>query len=288
MSAPEICFRLRSLYLIATLLLAGVASYTRLARSQTLPASLQSEFDTGVAAVEAGRLDDAEKAFQEVLFKGGKAAFVYNNLGIVYQMKGDQTAAIKQFREAIRLQPDYAAPRILLGASLLAVGKPEEAAVELERAVEMQPDELAARLQLARAYRRTGRYAEAVAQYQALHSLRPQDAELFFQWGRTYSEQAEWCFRQIRKIDSKSARLYEALGQNYRLQGHLDLAESAYRRAAAAAPKLPGIHLELARIYLEQGQAKQAQKEIDQELTIVPESIAAQELAKKAASEAAK
>jgi hypothetical protein len=66
------------------------------------------------------------------------------------------------------------------------------------------------------------------------------------------------------------------------------LAESAYRRAAAAAPKLPGIHLELARIYLEQGQAKQAQKEIDQELTIVPESIAAQELAKKAASEAAK
>src|SRR5712692_2490597 len=81
---------------------------------QDIPGQFQDLFREGVAAEKAGRLDEAEKAFLRVLREGGRSAYVYNNLGIVYQERGDHTRAIAQFRLAIRLQPDYVAPRILL------------------------------------------------------------------------------------------------------------------------------------------------------------------------------
>jgi tetratricopeptide (TPR) repeat protein len=266
---------------VTILILVCLLSKMGSGHAQSLPPSLQVEFEGGVAAVQAGRLDEAEKAFLHVLRGGGKVSFVYNNLGIVYQMRGDQKRAIAQFREAISLQPDYAAPRTLLGASLLALGQDEEAARELERAVKLQPDEPLARVQLARAYKRTGNYAGRVEQYQALYSLQPKNPEFLYQLGRAYSDQTEWCLREIRRIDPNSACLYETLGENYRLQGHLDLAVSAYQRALSAEPKRPGIHFALAQIYLQQGNTPEARKEINEELAIVPESVVARALAKK-------
>jgi tetratricopeptide (TPR) repeat protein len=258
-----------------------VANRAILVLGQNLPAALQSEFEGGVAAVQAGRLDAAEQAFLHVLRAGGKVGFVYNNLGIVYQMRGDHKRALAQFREAIRLQPNYAAPHILLGASLLALGEDEEATQELERAVKLQPDETLAHGQLAEAYKRTGNYGGVVEQYRALYSLQPHDPEVLYQLGRAYSDQAEWCLSEIRRIDPNSPCLLETLGENYRLQGHLDLAMSAYQRAATVDPKRPGIHFALAQILLQQGRTIEARKEINEELAIVPESVAALALAAK-------
>jgi tetratricopeptide (TPR) repeat protein len=103
----------------ASILLLGLAFLSCLALAsraapQDLPSQLQDVFRKGVAAEKAGRLDDAEKAFLRVLREGGRSAYVYNNLGIVYQERGDHARALAQFRKAIRLQPGYAAPRVLL------------------------------------------------------------------------------------------------------------------------------------------------------------------------------
>jgi Flp pilus assembly protein TadD len=262
------------------IILASLSCAPRLHGAQTLPAALQTEFQQGVDAVQAGRLEDAERAFLRVLHEGGRVSFVYNNLGAVYQMRGDQTGAILQFREAIRLQPDYAAPRILLGASLLATGQNVEAVRELERAVKLAPDEPLARTQLAEADQRIGNFAAAIEQYQALRSLQPHDPEYLYQFGRAYSRRAEWCLIEIRRISPDSACLYETLAENYGIQGRLDLAVSAYQRALQVEPKRPGIHLALAQICVQQGRKAEARKEISEELAVVPESVEAQALAK--------
>ena len=264
---------------------ASLLAAVGLADAQTLPASLQSEFEAGVAALEAGHLDEAERDFLHVLREQGKASFVYNNLGIVYQMRGDQARAATQFREAIRLQPDYAAPHILLGASLLAIGGNLEAVRELERAVKIDPHQPQARAELAEAYKRMGNYQGLIEQYQALHSMQPADPEYLYQLGHAYFDQAQRCLTEIKKIDPNAPCLYQTLGENYRLQGHLDLAITLYERALSIEPKRPGIHLALAEIYLRQGQAAKARKEIDEELAIVPESATAQALARTIAAE---
>lgn len=266
--------------LTLALFLAGARGTAQQAAS--LPASLEPLFTEGVEAQKAGRLDAAEQAFLQVLSKGGNVAFVHNNLGIVYQMRGDHARAIVQFREAIRLQPTYAAPHLLLGASLLALRQVPEAIRALERAVKLQPNERQARLELAKAYERGEDFRGVVEQFRALRELAPQEPEYAYQLGNAYLKLASWCAREMVRLNPRSARVYQMLGENYRHQaGRIDLAIRAFQRAAQADPRLPEIHLALAEIYLRQGKSAEARREIEQELALVPESAAALALKKK-------
>jgi Tfp pilus assembly protein PilF len=246
-----------------------------------LSASLERLFMEGVQAQKTGRLEVAEKLFLEVLRRGGRVAYVYNNLGAVYQMRGDHARAIAQFRDAVRLQPNYAAPRILMGASLLALGKVAEATPQLERAVKLQPREPLARQQLAKAYERAGNLPGLVDQFRALREIAPQEPEYAYQLGRAYVQLAGWCFREMARVNGRAARVYQARAENYRVLGQLERAILVFQRAAQADPKLPDIHLALAEIYLEQGKHDAARQEIEQELAIVPESVAALVLKKR-------
>ena len=242
------------------------------------PVSVDMLFEQGVQALKAGRLDEAETVFRRVLQQGGNRAYVHNNLAIVYQQQGKHSEAVAEGREAIRLDAAYAPPRVVLGGSLLALGRVAEATAELERAMKLLPKERLVREQLARAYTRGGNPAAAIEQYRALREMAPEDPEYAHQLGRAYLRLSEWAMQRLREIDPGSARIYQALGHNYRVQGRADLAVRAFERAAQADPKLPEIHLALAQIHLEQKNLGEARKEIERELAIVPESAGARAL----------
>ena len=256
--------------------------------AQELPEALRPTFEEGVRALRAGKLDAAEAAFQRVLEQGGRVAYVHNNLGLVYQERGQHKPAVAQFREAIRLDPAYGAPRLALGASLLALDQVGEATVQLEQAAKLLPREPLARLQLARAYERAGKWTGAVEQYRALKRLAPREPEYAYQLGKAYLRLSEWSLRQLREIDPRSARLEQALGHNYRVQGRNDQALRAFERAALADPTLPEVHLALAQIHIELKNWEDARKEIDRELAIVPESAGARALLQRLQAEEAK
>src|SRR6266568_6798837 len=103
----------RRIILVAALLLAPASA----SPAQELPVALQPPFEEGVQALKAGKLDEAEAAFLRVLEQGGRLAYVHNNLGLVYQQRGQHKQAVAAFREAIRLDPRYGAPRVGLGTS---------------------------------------------------------------------------------------------------------------------------------------------------------------------------
>ena len=243
--------------------------------AQSLPPALTELFNKGVQAEKAGQLDAAEKAFLAVLEQGGKQAFVYNNLGIVYRGRGDDERALAQFREAIRLNAKYAAPRVLMGSSLMALGRVKEAAVELEAAVKIDPREPSARLELARAYARAGNLAGAVEQFRQLRQQAPGDPEYAYQLGRAYMKLSAWCIAEINRVAPGSARVEQMLAENRVAQGRTGEAIRAYLKAAAADPRLAGIHLALAQIYVKEGKPEEARAEIERELAIVPENAMA-------------
>jgi protein O-GlcNAc transferase len=261
--------------LLATAVVLALASATP---AQELPAPLQATFEEGVRALKAGKLDEAETAFRAVLAKGGAIAYVHNNLGIVHQERGQHEKAIAQFREAIRLDPAYAAPRILLGASLLALGRASEARTQLERAVKLAPREPLARLQLARVEESTGDWVGAVEQYRALREMKPDEPEYVYGLGNAYLRLSEWCLKELDALDGGQARLLQATGHNYRVQGRPDLALKAFALALQADPTLPEVHLAMAQIHLEQKRWAEARQEIERELQIVPDSAGARAL----------
>ena len=257
------------------LLVLGCLSSHGYSQTLNLPESLQPLFTSGVEALKKGDLDSAEKSFLAVIDKGGRLSFVYNNLGAVYQQRKQHSQALTQFREAIRLQPDYVSPRILAAASLMVLKRFPEAIKELEYAAKLQPGEPMIRLRLARAYEQTGDLFGTVEQYQRLREINPKDPEYAFQLGRAFMELAAWCSQEIGRINPASARLQQSIADNYVYQGNNEKAIEAMKRAIQAAPKLPDLHLALAQLYAQQGQTAQALQEINLELTIVPNSLAA-------------
>ena len=235
-------------------------------------------FAAGIASLKAGKLDDAEAAFRRVIDGGAGVAYVHNNLGIVYQQRGQHAKAAAEFREAIRLDGAYPAPRILLGASLLALGKTAEAQAELRKAVKIAPREPLARLELARASQAADDWAGAVEEYRALAQLDPANADYLYGLGTSYLRLSEQCLRELQKVAPQSARVHQAQGHGLRVQGRPDRALAAFARAAEADPSLPEIHLAMAQIHLEQGRYADARREAERELEVVPESAGARAL----------
>ena len=252
--------------LLVSLLLSCLTAFAQTA------SQLEKLFASGVQALKAGQLDEAEKTFLQVLRQGGPAPFVHHNLGIVYQQRGAHDQAVWQFRAALRLQPAFGEAWLLSGYSLLALGKNTAAVRELERAVQLLPDQPQARLQLAKAYERLNHWLGVVDQYRALRAMKPQEAEYAYQLGRAYTKLMGWSYQRMAALNPNSARLHQSLGQDYLLQEKYDLALEAYQKAAAAAPQLPEIHLALALIYLEQKNIEAAAEAIARELKLEPES----------------
>jgi len=263
--------RSASVCLVSVLALAAVVA----ASGQSLPDALQPLFSKGVEAQKENRFKEAETAFLEVLRSGGKVAFVHNNLGAVYQQMGDHSRAILQFREALRLQPSYAAPRFLLGASLLAQGKAAEAARQLEQALKLDPQQALGRLELAKAYERVGNPMGMLDQYRKLTEAQPDNPEYVYQLGRAYLKLSEWAFERVKELNPRSPRLYQSLALNYHIQGKDELALRTLQEAIAVDPMLPDLHLALAEIHLRLGNLTEARNAVEKELAIMPVSKAA-------------
>jgi len=254
--------------------------------AQNVPPSREAQVAPGIEALKVGDLDKAEEVFSDSLRHGIRHPLVFHNLGVIAQQRGNHQQAVMRFRQAIALQPDHGPTRLLLGSSLLALRKNAEAARELNRAVSLMPREPEARLQLAKAYEASENWIAAVQQLQKLVELVPQNAEYFYQLGRAYSMLSAWSYQQISRMNPDSARLHQALGQEYVIQEKYDQALEAYQQAARSDPKLPEIHLAMAVIYLELKKFDQALAEVKLEQELAPESKVAEET--KAKIEAAK
>jgi superkiller protein 3 len=242
---------------------------------QSHPTAFETQVAPGVEALKSGDLETAEKVFSSALRQGIKHPLVYHNLGVIAQQRGKHLEAIARFREALALQPNFGPSHLLLGASLLTLRRNAEALRELRRAVTLMPQEPQARLQLAKAYEASENWIAAVQQLQKLVELAPREPEYAYQLGRAWTKLSGWSYQQISQVNPRSARLQQALGQEYAVQEKYDLALAAFQKAAQFDPKLPEIHLAIALLCLELKKFDEANAAIEVELSLVPESKAA-------------
>jgi tetratricopeptide (TPR) repeat protein len=239
---------------------------------ENLPPALETKIAAGVQALKSGDLNSADEVFSDALRQGIKHPLIYHNLGVLAQLRGNHREAVTRFRQALSLQPNYGPSRLLLGSSLLALHRNSEAVRELKRAVVLMPKEPQAHLQLAKACGAIDNWIAAVQEFQRLVELAPQEPEYSFQLGTAWAKLSGWSYSQITRINPDSARLHQALGQEYVIQEKYDLALAAYQQAARSDPKMPELHLAMALILLELKKFDQALAEIDLELNLVPGS----------------
>ena len=94
---------------------------------------------------------DVAAEFREAIRLRPDFAEAHNHLGLVLIQTGDDEAGIASLREAVRISPDYAEARANLGAALTPTNA-EAAIRELEKAVALAPASVKAQFNLAVAY----------------------------------------------------------------------------------------------------------------------------------------
>ena len=244
-----------------------------------------------------GKLDEADRVFSDLLTR--EPGSVVGLLGRAQVTLGVGAAekAEKQVRAVIAANPKAAEAHNMLGVTLLAQGRSDEAGRAFDQALTLRPTYITPRAHLAALARMTENWAEAERQFRELIRLAPREpfghvglAELMLvrkgvteglavldDWKRTdpkasepYAFKAEVCAAQNMKAEAireigQAVSMSPPSAHAFRVQGDLLATEkdwkgamAAYDRAISLRPEYFDALVRLGSIYAEQGLASRA------------------------------
>ncbi|MDY7095199.1 MAG: tetratricopeptide repeat protein [Acidobacteriota bacterium] len=132
--------------------------------------ALQKE---GGEAFNAGRMEDAERAFRTAVAADPLASTARVNLASVLLRRDKPEEAIQQLQIAQRLNPEHLEASRQLAALLLEQGRRREAVPALRTMVRHQPDDASLRLTLALGLEESGEFEQALAEYRQVLQAEP-------------------------------------------------------------------------------------------------------------------
>ena len=109
-----------------------------------------------------------------------KDAVAHYNLGVVYVKSGRYPEATEEFKEAIRIKPDYADAHFNLGLAYRKLGKYREAIEAYGQAIRIKPDYAIAYYNLGVAYLNLNDRGSALEEYKILKELDTELANMLF------------------------------------------------------------------------------------------------------------
>lgn len=137
-------------------------------------------------------------------------------VGLLDSARGDDAAAVEEFRKSIAGNPGHPIPHAHLATSLMHLGRVDEAIEQYREALRLQPGLPTADASLARALAARGRYEQADVEYARAAQLQPNDAQLQTNWGQTLLKlkrrvQAAEHFRSALRLDPNQVAAREGL-----------------------------------------------------------------------------
>jgi serine/threonine protein kinase/tetratricopeptide (TPR) repeat protein len=208
---------------------------------------LQEEIARQLATVLSIRLSPRE--LQRLARDPTGSTQAYDFLLRGYQLSDTNSgAAIEMFRQAIRLDQQFALAHARLSQALWdsyehdkSAEKLVEAEHEARLALAIDPDLPAAQVALARVYRSTSRYEESIDELQEVLARHPRPADAQRELAYSYRkvgnmEQAENCLRAAVALDEKDWFNWNAMGFFLNGMGRYEEALQSFETSAELAP----------------------------------------------------
>ena len=205
------------------------------------PGRLQAVLQEAVGLHRAGRLDQAEKLYEQARAFAPKSFDLLHNSGLLAYQQGKLEQALDLLSRALRIQPKAVVCEMRLALVLLAAGRAAEAEKRLRRVVTVQPDYHQAWDNLASSLKTQGKVDEAISCHQKSVTLNPQHPNAWFNYGLTLSlkgrsSEALRCHERALEADPTFARGHFGRAQALQ-QGHRPIeAVEAYERFLALNP----------------------------------------------------
>ncbi|MFZ4984296.1 MAG: tetratricopeptide repeat protein [Blastocatellia bacterium] len=111
-----------------------------------------------------------------ILFQEGGATERFNR-AVALQQRGEMAAAVDEYREAIRMRPDYVEAHANLAVALVRLGRSDEAVLAYEAALRLAPGLTPVRLNLGILHYRTGRFEAAIEVFERILREQPRSIQ---------------------------------------------------------------------------------------------------------------
>ncbi len=229
----------------------------------------------GLAHHEAGRLQQAEQHYRQVLGAEPRNADALHLLGVLALQCGHAQVAVEYISAAIRIAGDRATYHTNLAEALRVLGQLDEARRAYEQALAITPQNPAAYNNLGTIHEAQGNLPAAIDCYRraaAQHSGYPDPHNNL---GIALEKQgdslaAAECFRRAIEIEPRYARGHYNLGVNLARRGMREEAFHALSHAIDAAPDYAEAHYALAMTHQQLGQTERARVEYERALALRP------------------
>ncbi len=230
--------------------------------AQALSPDAVQHAKAGLAARQAGHLDEAIAEFRKVTELAPQFPAAFVNLGAAYLEKRNYADAIPALRRALELNDQLAGAHQMLGYALLAQGYAADAITQFEKAGDTDG--------LGVAQLKAGLYAEALPNLEAALRKHPGDPDLLYYAGRAAGLLGKQNIDTLIASQPDSARSHQALGDNLAALRRVPEAEHEYLEALRLRPGTPGIHLALGVLYSTAGDWVKAESEFAEEAHLQP------------------
>jgi predicted O-linked N-acetylglucosamine transferase (SPINDLY family) len=203
-------------------------------------AKLERRIGAAIAHHEAGQLDAARAAYEEILRQDPRNVDCLHFLGFLAFQRGEHGRALELISQALALNPAQARAHHNLGNAFQALGRHAEAAASFERAAALAPDLLEAHYNLGIARRALGQHQAAAAAFRAALRVDPACAEAHYALGQLAADadqlaEAQRCFEQALALRPDYAEARWALALCRLPQVYAPGEEPARARAELAA-----------------------------------------------------
>ncbi|MCE9563685.1 MAG: tetratricopeptide repeat protein [Planctomycetes bacterium] len=140
-------------------------------------------FQTAVGHHQAGRIDQAEFLYREVLRLQPHHADALHLLGVIAHQKGLHSQAVELIRQALALQPETATYHVNLAEAYRLAGNLEQAAAHCRQALRLEPDRVEVYNNLGLVLEKQGQLDDAVVAFEAALTRKPHWALPYYNLG---------------------------------------------------------------------------------------------------------
>src|SRR6266496_6321317 len=147
---------------------------------------LQTGFKNAVALTQAGKLEEAEAAYKELVAKQPTIPELYHNLGYIYTQKKDWPKAEEAYKKAIELRPIYPDAATGLARVYQESGQGDKALELMSKAAGENPTDAKAQFNMGIFSLNAGKSEEAIAAFQKALAADPAMVDAYYHLGTLY------------------------------------------------------------------------------------------------------
>ena len=190
---------------------------------------------------QLGYWKDSEALFRHAVAVTQGNYYAYNQLGSALSLKGPGEEVTRQYREAVRIKPDYVQGLINYGLALGQEGRSEEAIVQLRKGLRLDPKFLDGHYLLGLALVQNGQIDEAIREFKQALIVNPDHADTHNDLGLALGrkgriKEAILHLEAAVRLNPDHVGAHINLGVALAKEGHLDEAIRQYQEALRLQP----------------------------------------------------